>query len=303
MACLFLFNRAVSLAWGREAHYTLQTTWYVSSEFQEKWSSRSCKTPHNHHHLCHHHNCFCPPCRRRKKSTLIVLLNNNKCPGEQFPPFSLTSHQHKARPRNRHPQRSCPNFGDKLGSRIFPTGGQTASYGSSTWRTGNSKTFPLVLLCLPFQPSLFAFQTLRSPWLNLHFKTELIATRSISLKTVAIHLMSSISISPLSQKAILPATQSFLLPPPWPSRSQAAAAQPHPPPWLSCCSPAGTTLAATTAATLTPLGLTTGKATGQAIGHRTAKLAGPATTQAIHTPLGLIPGRATGLSGKAKEAA
>jgi hypothetical protein len=58
-----------------------------------------------------------------------------------------------------------------------------------------------------------------------------------------------------------------------------------------------------TVATLTPPGLTTGKATGQAIGHRTATSMGPVTIQDIHTPLGLIPGRATGLSGKAKEAA
>jgi hypothetical protein len=85
--------------------------------------------------------------------------------------------------------------------------------------------------------------------------------------------------------------------------SQAAAAQPFPPPWPSCSFPAGATLAAMTAATLTPPGLTTGKATGQLIGHWTATLGGPATTQAIHTPLGLIPGRATGSLGKAKEAA
>jgi hypothetical protein len=58
-----------------------------------------------------------------------------------------------------------------------------------------------------------------------------------------------------------------------------------------------------TAATLTPLGLTTSKATGQAISHWTAMSAGPVTTQAIHTPLGLIPDRATGPLGKATEAA
>jgi hypothetical protein len=159
---------------------------------------------------------------------------------------------------------------------------------------------PLVL-CFPFRPSHSVFHIRCSPWLNLPFMTAFITTSSISLKTVAIHLMSSITILPLSQKAILPATQSCLLPPPWPSCSQAATAQPRPPPWPSCCSPAGTTLAATTAATLTPLGLTTGKATGQAIGHQTATLVGPVTTQAIHTPLGLIPGRATGPLGKAKE--
>ncbi len=68
---------------------------------------------------------FCPPCHRQKKLTLIAPLNNNKCPGERFPPLSLTSHQHNARPRNGCPQQSWPSFEDKLGSTIFPTGGQT----------------------------------------------------------------------------------------------------------------------------------------------------------------------------------
>jgi hypothetical protein len=160
-----------------------------------------------------------------------------------------------------------------------------------------------LVLCLPFRPSHFACHTQFSPWLNLPFTTAFIAPSSISLETVAIHFTCSIYVSPPSQKAILPAMQSNLLPPPRPSCSQATAAQPHPPLWLSHCSPAGITLEATAAATLTPLGLTTGEATGQAIGHQTATLAGPAITQAIHTPLGLIPGRATGLLGKAKEAA
>jgi hypothetical protein len=69
-----------------------------------------------------------------------------------------------------------------------------------------------------------------------------------------------------SQKAILPAMQSCVLPPLWLSCSQAAEAWPHPPPRPSCSFPAGTTSAATTPATPTPLGLTTGKATDQAIG-------------------------------------
>ncbi len=159
------------------------------------------------------------------------------------------------------------------------------------------------MLCSPFRPSHSVFHTRCSPWLNLFFTTAFIVTSSISLKTVAIRLTSFISISPQSQKAILTATQSLLLPHPWPIRSQATAGQPCPPPLPSCCSPAGTTLTATTAATLTPPGLTTGKATGQANSHWTLTLAGPVTTEAIHTPLGLIPGRATGQSGKVKVAA
>ncbi len=74
------------------------------------------------------------------------------------------------------------------------------------------------------------------------------------------------------------------------------------PPWPSHSLTAGTTTLATTPATLTPPGLTTGKGTGQAIGcHQTATLTGSATTQATLTPLGLIPGRAMGPLGKAKE--
>ncbi len=132
------------------------------------------------------------------------------------------------------------------------------------------------LLALPI--SQFTFHTQGSPWLNLPFTTAFNTTSLISLKTVAIHLTSSISILPLSQTAILPVTQSCLLAPTWPSCSQAAAAQPCPPLWPSCCSPTGTTLAATTAATLTPPGSTTSKASGQVIGFQTATLAGPATT-------------------------
>ncbi len=147
-------------------------------------------------------------------------------------------------------------------------------YGSLTQRTGNFEMFPFVL-CLPFRPSHSTFYTRCSPRLNLPFMTAFIAPSSISLKTVVIHLTNSISILPPSQKAILPAMQSFLLPPPWPSCSQAAAARPRPPPRPSCSLPAGTTTVATTPATLTPLGSTTGKATGQAIGHQTATLTVP----------------------------
>jgi hypothetical protein len=284
------------------ATVALWRTWYVLSKFQEKLSSRSCKTPHNRHHFLHHHNCFCPPCHRQKKMSLITPPNNNKCLGEQVPPLSLTSHQHNAQLQNRHPQQPWPNLGDKLGTTIFPTGGQTVLYQSLTWQMGNLEMLPWVL-CLPFRPSHSVFHTRCSPWLNLPFMTAFIAPSSISPKTVAIHLTSPISILPPSQKAILPATRSHLLPPPWLSCSQAAAARPHPPPWPSCSSSAGTTLAATTVVTLTPLGLTTVKATGQAIGHRTATLTGLVTTQAIHTQLGLVPGRATDLLGKANEAA
>ncbi len=135
-------------------------------EFQEKRSSRSCKTPHNHHHF-HHHNRFCPPCCHRKKLTLIVPLNNNKCPGEQFPPLSPTSHQHNTWPRNGRPQWPWPNFGDKLGNRISPTEGQTVLYGSSTWRTGNSKMF-LSGLCSPFRPSHSVCCTWFSHWFKCY---------------------------------------------------------------------------------------------------------------------------------------
>ncbi len=176
-------------------------------------------------------------------------------------------------------------------------------YGSSTWQTENFETF-LSVLCLPFRPSHSVFHTRCSPWLNLPFTAAFIAPSSISLKTVAIHLTSSIAILPPSQKAILPATQSCLLPPLWPSCSQAAKVWSCPPPRPSCSFPDGTTYAATTPATLTPPGSTTGKAASQAIGrHQAATSTGPATKRAALTPLGFIPGRATGPSGKAKEAA
>jgi hypothetical protein len=125
---------------------------------------------------------------------------------------------------------------------------------------------------------------------------------TISLKTAAIYPTSSIL--PPQKKVIPPVTRSCLLPHLWPSCSQATATRPRPPPQPSHSLPAGTTTVATTPATLTPPGSTTGKATGQAIGcHQTATLTGPATARATLTPLGLIPGRATGPSGKAKEAA
>jgi hypothetical protein len=164
------------------------------------------------------------------------------------------------------------------------------SYGSLTWRTGNSKTLPLGL-CSSFWPYHAVCRTRFLHWFKLLLMTALIAPSLLILKTLVIHPMSSILSPP--QKASPSVMQRRLLPPPWRSCSQATAAQPPPPPWPSCSSQAGTTLAVTTPATLIPLGLTTGKATGQVIGHRTATLTGPATTQATLTALGLIPGRAT----------
>jgi hypothetical protein len=127
------------------ATIALQRTWYVLSKFQEKRSSRRCKAPQNHHHFHHHHNRFCPPCRCRKKLTLIAPPNNDECLGERMLPLNLTFHQHNTRPRNRHPQGPWPDLGDKFGTRICPTGGQTVLYGSSTWWMGNFETFPLEL--------------------------------------------------------------------------------------------------------------------------------------------------------------
>ncbi len=67
----------------------LWRTWYVLLEFQEKRSSRSCKTPHNHHRF-HHHDRFCPHSCRRKKLTLIAPLNKDECPGEKNLSLSLS---------------------------------------------------------------------------------------------------------------------------------------------------------------------------------------------------------------------
>ena len=220
------------------------------SKFQKKAGSRSCKTPHNHHHFYCHHHCICPPCHCRKKLTLIAPLINNECPGEGFPPLSLTSHQHDAWPRNRHPLWPLPNSGDEYGNKIFPTGGGTVLYESLTWRTGNSETFPSGLY-LPFLPSLSMCHTRLMHWLNLNFTTVFGAPLLITLKTAAIHPTSSILSPP--KKASPPATRSCLLPPPWPSCSQATAAQP--PLWPSCSSPPSTMAAATIVVTLTPPGL------------------------------------------------
>jgi hypothetical protein len=151
-------------------------------------------------------------------------------------------------------------------------------------------------LCLPFLPSHSVCCTRLSHWLN--FTTVYVAPLLITLKRVAIHPTSS-TLSP-PQKASPPVTRSCLLPPPWPSCSQAAAARP--PLWPSHSSPPSTMVAVTIVVTLTPLGLIIGKATGQAIG-RTATLTAQATTQATLTPLGSTPGRATRPTVKAKESA
>ncbi len=149
------------------------------------------------------------------------------------------------------------------------------SYKSSTWRTGNSKTLPLGL-CSSFWPSHSVFYTRFLHWSKLLLMTAFIASSSIILKTAVIHPTSSILSPP--QKASPPATRSCLLPPLWPSHSQAAAAWPCSP-LPSRSFPAGASTVATTPATLTPLGSTTGVATCQAIGcHQTATSTDPATT-------------------------
>jgi hypothetical protein len=139
-----------------------------------------------------------------------------------------------------------------------------------------------------------------SPGLNL-LTSAFIAPR-LTIHRIISHPISLTS--PSQQKAIPPATRSCLPPPPWPNCSQVTAACLHPPPLPSHRLPAGTTTITMTQATLTPLGLTTGKATGQAIGHGpTAILADPAMTQATFTPLGWIPGKEMGPLKKVKEAA
>ncbi len=197
----------------------LQRIGYVLSKFQKKESRRSCKTPHNHHHFHHHHHRFCPPCRRRKKLTLITPLNKKDCPGLQIFSLSLASHRHKAWPQNGRLLWPLPNFQDDYRNRIFPTGGGTVSYQSSTWQTGNLETFPSGL-CLPFLPSHSVCCTHLIRWLN--FTTVFVAPLLITLKTAAVHPLGFIS--SLRRKASPPVTRSRLLPCPWPSRSQAAAA-------------------------------------------------------------------------------
>ncbi len=136
--------------------------------------------------------------------------------------------------------------------------------------------------CLPCRSSHSLCHTQSSPWFNLLTTNACIAPRSI-FQSQAIHSMNFIS--PPQQKAIPPATRSHLPPPPWPSCSQVATACSCPPPQPSCSLPAGTTTVATTQATLIPLGSTTGKVTGQAIGcGPTATSTDPVTAQAALTP-------------------
>jgi hypothetical protein len=151
------------------------------SKSQEKASSRSCKTPHNHHHFHHHHNCFRPPCRHKKKLTPIMPLNNNECPGDQILPLNLISHQCDAGPQNRRLQRPWPNFGNKFGNTISSTGGQTVLYRYLTWRTGNCKMFPSGL-CSPCRFSKYMCHTQSSPWFNLLTTTAFIAPRQSTLQ-------------------------------------------------------------------------------------------------------------------------
>jgi hypothetical protein len=281
------------------SNIALQRTWYVLSKFQEKASSRSCKTPHNHHHLHHHHNHFCPPCRHQNKLPLIEPPNNNKWPGDQILPLNFISHQRNMRPWNRLPQRPWPSFDNKLSITIFPTRGRPVLYGYLTQRTGNCEKL-LLGPCSPCQ-SFHSVCCIRfSHHLNL-LTSAFIAPRS-TIQGIISHPTNFIS--PPQQKAIPPAMQSCPPPPPWPSCSQVAAAHLHPPPQPSRRLPASTTTTATTQATLTPPGLTTGKATSQAIGHDLIAISvDSAASQATFTPPDWIPGKAMGLSKKVKEAA
>ncbi len=151
------------------------------------------------------------------------------------------------------------------------------SYESLTLQIGNFETFPSGL-CSPFLPSHFVCCTHLTHWLN--FTTVFVAPLLITLKTATIHPTSSIS-SPLQKVAVKPPQLDL-------PRGQVTALLP----------------VAMIVVILTPPGLIIGKATGQAIGHhQTAISTAQATTQATLTPLGLTPGRAIGPTVKAKEAA
>ncbi len=107
----------------------LRRIWYVLVKIQVQVSCRSCKTPHNHHHLHRHHNPFCPPCRCWKKQPPIVPPNNNKWPEEWTPPINFICNLRNARSRNGLPQRPWSSFDKEFSITIFPTGGQSGSYG------------------------------------------------------------------------------------------------------------------------------------------------------------------------------
>jgi hypothetical protein len=242
--------------------------------FRRKQRVEAAKTPHNHHHFHRHHHRFCPPCCRRKKLTLIAPPNNDKCLGGQF-----LSQLHLSPTQRATAERASPaalvKFLRLVRDHDIPYWGQNCVVWVLKLADGEPETF-LLGLCLPFQPSHSVCHTRISPWFNLPFTTAFIAPRSITLKTAAIHPTSSISSPP--QKASPPVMQSCLLPPPWHSCSQAAAAWPCPLPQTSCRIPAGATPVGTTPATPTTLGLTTGKATGQVMGHQAASLTSQVTT-------------------------
>jgi hypothetical protein len=245
-------------------------TWYVSFKSQEKASSRSCKTPHNHHHFHQHHNHFCPPCHRQKKLPPIMPPNNDEWPGDHILPLNFISHQHNARPRNGLHQQPQPSFSNKFYITIF----RPVSCRYLTWRMASCKTL-LLGPCSPCRSFHSVCHIRSSSCLNLLMRASK-APRSTIQETIS-HPTNFIL--PPQQKTIPPATQSCLPPPLWPSHSQVAAACLPPPLWPSCRLPAGTTTIAITQATLTPPGSTTGKATGQAICcGPTATSADPATT-------------------------
>jgi hypothetical protein len=169
---------------------------------------------------------------------------------------------------------------------ISPTGGRTVLFMYSNWLTGNCMT-SLLGPCSSCRSS--HFMCLTQLTLNLNLLTSAITALRSTIQGIIIPSMSFIL--HMQQKAIPPATQSCLPPPPWPSRSQVAAACLRPPPQPSCRLPALTTTAVMTQATLTPPGLTTGKVTG--CGPIVIS-ANPATTQATLTPPGLDPWQSNG---------
>jgi hypothetical protein len=133
--------------------------------------------------------------------------------------------------------------------------------------------------CSPCRSFHFVCHTLSSFTLNLLTSAD-IAPR-LTIQGI-ISLPTNFKLN-LQQKAIPPAAQSPLPPPLWPCCSQVAYACLLPPPWPSCSLPAGITTTATTQATLTPLGLITGKATDHGL---IAISTNPATTQATLTAVG-----------------
>ncbi len=166
-------------------------------------------------------------------------------------------------------------------------------YGYLTWWTGYCKMLLLgpCSTCGSFHSTCCIWS---SPHLNL-LTSAFIAPRS-TIQGIISHPKNLIL--PPQQKAIPPAMQSCLPPHPWLSHSQVAAACLPPPLRPICRLSASTTTPDTTQATLTPPGLTSGKATGHS---PIAISADPATTKATLSPLGLTPVKVMGLSKKVKE--